>query len=253
MFFRVRLMKSELEKEVEKLFAMSEEIHEVYSTEKIRGLPQPVQRYFDYSLREHQKCVSYARLKHGGQFRPAKKWVPIKGQEYFTLQPPGFVWFGKAGFMSGKDSYYDGTGNLKIKLLSILKVVDAKGIEANQGELIRWLAETPLFPTALLPSKRLRWEPVDGSSSKAILTDRDLVVEGTFYFDGQGQITWFKAKRPRDRNLENWTIIYRDYKEASGMQIPFDIEAIWNLEPGDFSYARFKIDQIEHDVPSRFK
>lgn len=245
-------MKSELEKEVGKLFAISEEIHDIYSREKIRGLPQPVQRYFDYSLQDHQKYVSYARLKHSGLFRPAKKWMPIQGQEYFTVQPPGFVWFGKAGFMSGKDSYYDGTGNLKIRLLSILKLVDVKGIEANQGELLRWLGETPLFPTALLPSKKLRWEPVDDSSVKAILTDKNLTIEGMFNFNEQGQITRFKAKRYKDKTLENWTVHYEDYRKISGMQIPFRVEAIWNLESGDFSYARFQIDKIEYDIPSKF-
>lgn len=242
-----------LGKEIRKLFAVSEEIHEAYHLEEIRGLPEPVRRYFEHSLQGDQRYISHARLKHGGQFRPSRKWMPIKGQEYFTMEPPGFVWFGKIRFMSGKDSYYDGVGNLKIRLLSILKVVDAKGEEANRGELIRWLGETPLFPTALLPSKRFRWEPIDDNSAKAILTDRNLTVEGIFSFNKQGQITQFKAKRPHNDTSENWTILYGDYNKANGMQIPFEIEALWNLKSGDDSYARFKIDKIEYDIPSQFE
>lgn len=190
------MMKSELDKDIKTLFTASENISgKVYTSNQIKDLPPPVQRYFKYSLKENQPYVSYARLQHGGEFKASKNWVSIKGEEYFTVQKPGFVWFGRVPLFSAKDIYIDGTGNLKVKLLSLIKIVDAKGRETDQGELLRWLGEAPLFPTALLPSENLRWEPIDNDSAKVILTDKNLTIEGEFYFNEEGQITQFKNKK----------------------------------------------------------
>ncbi|MBC2698560.1 MAG: hypothetical protein HF974_09590 [ANME-2 cluster archaeon] len=248
-----RMMKSEFDKDVEKLFADSENISgKVYTSNHIKDLPIPVERYFKYSLKENQPYVSYARLQHGGEFKASNKWVSIKGEEYFTLQKPGFVWSGKVPFFSAKDVYIDGTGNLKVKLLSLIKIVDSKGRETDQSELLRWLGEAPLFPTALLPSENLQWEPIDNDSAKVIFTDKNLTIEGVFCFNEEGQITQFKTKRYKDNTLENFTGYCSDYRAVDGMKVPFYLEATWNLESGDLSYAKFKIDKIEYNNPTKF-
>jgi hypothetical protein len=101
-----RMMESELDKDIEKLFAASENISgKVYTSKQIKDLPIPVQRYFKYSLRENQSYISYVRLQHGGEFRASKSWASIKGEEYFTVQKPGFVWLGNVPLVSAKDVY----------------------------------------------------------------------------------------------------------------------------------------------------
>ena len=248
-----RMMKSELDKEIETLFADSENISgKVYTSNQIKDLPIPVQRYFRYALKENQPYVSNVRFQHGGEFKASKNWVSIKGEEYISVKKPGFVWSGKVPLFLAKDAYIDGTGNLKVKLLSLIKIVDAKGMEIDQGELLRWLGEVPLFPTALLPSDNLKWESIDNNSAKAIFTDKNLTIEGVFYFNEEGQITQFKTKRCKDKTLENFTGYYGDYRTVDGMKVPFYIEATWNLESGDLSYAKFKIDRIEYNNPSKF-
>ena len=250
------MAKSQLEKNVERLFSLSQDVSDkVYTFEQIKGLPDPVQRYFRYALQENQPYISYVRLKHGGNFRlkPEQKWMSIKGEEYFTIQKIGLVWFGKLPLFSATDLYIEGKGSLKAKLLSLIKVADVKGEKINQGELLRWLGESPWYPTALLPSENLTWEVINNNSAKAILTDKNITVEGVFYFNKQGQITHFTTKRYKEDSLENWTGYYRDYKEINGVQIPNNVEVVWNLESGDFSYAKFNITKIEYNNPSKFK
>ncbi len=246
------LTKKKFKKEIEKLFSLSNISEQKYTSKLIEELPEPVQRYFRYSLTENQSFISYVRLLHRGEFRPKDSWVNIKGEEYFTTQKPGFIWIGKTALFLAKDSYIGGIGNLKVKLLSLIKIVDGKGEEFNQGELLRWLGEAPLFPTALLPSDNLRWEPIDSNSAKAILTDHNITVESVFFFNEEGQITQFKSKRYYETTLENWTGYYRDYREIKGMRIPFDVEVEWNLESGDYKYVKFKIESIEYDVPLKY-
>lgn len=141
---------------------------------------------------------------------------------------------------------------MQIKLLSIIRLVDAKGEEFNQGELVRWLSETPWFPTALLPSENLRWEPIDNDSAKVSLTDNDKTVDGYFFFNEKGQITKFKAKRYGEGRLQDWVCQYYDYQEVEGMRIPFFAEASWNSELEGSKYAKFRIEKIEYERPSEF-
>src|SRR6185312_586974 len=159
----IAMFGQQVEKEVKRLYANSKDISEKsYSINQITNLPEPVQRYFKYSLQENQNYISFVKLKHGGTFRQSQGqgWIPMVGQEYFTTENPGFVWIGKMKpypllWIDGKDEFIDGKGNFQIKLLSLFTVADTKGKESDESELLRWLAETPWFPTALLPSKYL--------------------------------------------------------------------------------------------------
>jgi len=250
-----RMAKSQLEKSVLELFSSSQEISKTVVYEEIEELPEPIQRYLRYSLPEGKPYISYVRLKHRGTFRirPDQKWMSIKGEEYFTTQKIGFVWFGKLPLFFAIDQYIDAEGSLIAKLFSLIKVADAKGEKINQGELLRWLGEAVWYPTALIPSEYLRWEPIDKDSAKAILSDHSSTVEGIFHFNKEGQITKFTAQRYKEDSLENWTGYYRNYKEINGIKIPFDVEVVWNLKSGDFSYARFNVIEIEYNNPSIFR
>ncbi len=242
-----------MKKEIETLFSSAKQVQRVYHEDQLRGLPEPTARYFKYALKENQQCVSYVRLKHGGQFKPSNKWSAIKGVEYFTVNSPGFVWFGKIGQISGKNVYFEGSGGMQIKLFSVIKLVDSKGPKSNQGELVRWLSETVWFPSALLPSENLRWELVDADSADVVLTDHGITVDATFFFNEIGQITKFKTKRHGKGKLEDWICQYSDYREVGGMKIPFSGEASWYSESENDKYAKFRIQEIEYDKPSEFK
>jgi hypothetical protein len=256
------MFSQQVEKEVKRLFTNSKDISEAhYSANQLTDLPEPVQRYFKYSLQDNQNYISYVKLKHEGTFRQSQgqEWIPIVGQEYFTAENPGFVWIGKMKpypilWIDGKDEFIDGKGNFQIKLLSLFTVVDAKGNKSDESELMRWLAETPWFPTSLLPNKYLHWEGVNSSSAKAIIEYENIKASVIFYFNEQGQIVKLNADRYRATNnsysKDKWIGYYTDYAKVNDMMIPKEIEAAWNLSSGEFSYAKFKITDIEYNNPS---
>ena len=75
-----------------------------------------------------------------------------------------FIW------ITGLDEYIGGKGNFEIKLMSYFTIADApKCRELGSGEIIRWLGEAPLFPTALLPSNYLQWQEIDLNSARAVV------------------------------------------------------------------------------------
>ncbi len=70
-------------------------------------MPEPVQRYFNYALKEGQPYISYARITHDGQFKTGldKGWINIKGEQYATTEKPGFIWKGTTTMFIARDMY----------------------------------------------------------------------------------------------------------------------------------------------------
>ncbi|UCE35466.1 MAG: hypothetical protein JSV40_06090, partial [Deltaproteobacteria bacterium] len=61
-----------------------------FSYKDIEGLPDPVQRYFRYALKDGQKYIRLARMKAVGEFRRPRqeRWIRATVSEYFTTEPP---------------------------------------------------------------------------------------------------------------------------------------------------------------------
>ncbi|MFC0876645.1 DUF6920 family protein [Saccharicrinis sp. FJH2] len=246
---------SSFSRHIKRLYAFSEAIHDTYIAPGLfDSLPTPAQRYFKHVLVKNQSYLSSARLIHDGEFRvnPNQKWSKIKGEEYFTIEPPGFVWRGKVPFMSATDLFINKQGNLQIRLFQTIRIINKKDEKINQGELLRWLAEAPWYPTALLPSKNLSWEKVNDSECKIIFTSEGIDVDARVHINSKGEITKLQAKRFNNDTLNNWTGVYKNYQKVNGMLIPISCEVSWNLEEGDFSYARFNIKKIEYNIPKQF-
>ena len=59
------------------------------------------------------------------------------------------------------DAYAAGEGMLHAALFGLFTVADLRGTrDIAEGELIRFLAETAWYPTALLPGQGVRWDAV---------------------------------------------------------------------------------------------
>jgi hypothetical protein len=119
------------------------------------------------------------------------------------------------------------------------------------------LAEAPLFPTDLLPSKNFQGEQIDSNSAKAIVNDRELTVYIIFHFNEKGEIVQMTADRYRavdnSYSKDKWVGYYRDYTTIDNMMIPKEIEVAWNLKSCNFSYAEFRIDNMEYNNPSKYR
>src|SRR6185436_19203282 len=86
------------------------------------SLPEPIQRYLRYAIAEDARAIRTAHLKHGGFFRtdPNQRWLPIQGEEYFTVAKPGFVWNATVRlapllWFAARDRLLAGQGNMLVK------------------------------------------------------------------------------------------------------------------------------------------
>ena len=213
-----------------------------------------MQRYFKHVLKDGQPYISYARITHDGQFKTGldKDWINIKGEQYATTEKPGFIWKGTTSMFTARDMYIADKGRLIVSLFSLYNVVDAKGEQYNQGELLRWLGESVLYPTNLLPGERLQWFAIDSQTAKLTFNYNGLSLFFIITFNEIGEITQMETKRYMDeKKLETWVIKLANYKEMNGVVVPTTFEVLWRLEKGDFSYAKFNLQKIEYNKPSR--
>lgn len=243
-------------KTVKRLFTSAKPISDkTFNYDQITGLPKPVQRYFKHVLRNGQPYISYVSLLHDGQFKTGldKDWTAIKGEQYFTVEKPGFIWKGTTSHFTARDMYIADKGRLIVSILSLYNVVDAQGESFNQGELLRWLAEGVWFPTNLLPGDRLKWTAIIENTAKLTFSYNGMFLYYIVTFDGEGLITQMETKRYMEKGrLETWIGKMAGYKEINGVFVPTNIEAIWRLEKGDFCYAKFRVTKIVYDLPLIF-
>jgi hypothetical protein len=248
-------------REIDEMFARSKGVQPgVFTEADLRGLPDPVQHWLRYSGVVGKEKVTAVRLKQRGQMRSTadRPWMPIEAEEYYTTDPPAFVWSATskmAPFLWARvrDKNVGGSGNILVKAMGLITIEDRKGPHLDHDTLLRYLNEIMWFPSAAV-SKYITWEPVDAHSAKATLTYQGITGSAVFYFDDQGRMTNMVAERyaGEDGGLVTWETPIRTYGAFNGLRLPAKGEAIYKLKSGDFSYGTMEITEIEYNVPMRY-
>ena len=223
-------------------------------------LPAPVARYFRTVLKEGQPLVRYARICHKGDFLTGKEstWSPFQSMQYFSANPPGFVWdatIRMLPFMDVRvrDSYLSGMGSMQATTFSVFPIMNERGkTELSAGALQRYLAETVWFPVALLPGGAVTWKAVDNTRALALLSDAGKMISLEFRFNEKGEVTAiYSPGRYREvkgkYELTPWIVRLWDYEERGGMRIPVEGEVAWQLPDGILPYWKAKIVDVQYD------
>jgi hypothetical protein len=192
----------------------------------LESLPRPVKRYLSYTGVVGKTIPRTVYLAQSGRMRlrPGQPWLSLGAKQYYSAQPPGFVWDGtvRAGPVPigrARDMYLDGKGRMLVKALSLFGVVDAKGEGIDQGAMVRYLSEMVWFPSAFLLGN-VSFDAVDERSARVTLTDQGRSITGTLTVDPDGRLTGFAAERCRvvgnRLDLETWWTPVTEYGELAG-------------------------------------
>lgn len=226
------------------------------------GVPAPVRRYLNHVLRDGQAYVRTVRMKQDGTFRegdPTSHWNSFRATQHVGVQPPGFVWDAKIQIMPWVpvrviDRYVGGRGGLRAHLGGVLPVMSGEpGAALDEGELLRYLGEAPLYPTALLPRMGVTWAAIDDRSARATLVDETTTASLVFTFNDENEVVRVSGRRPftkEDGSTEYrlWTGYWRDYVSRNGMLVPRQGEVAWVVpDVGEVTYWRGNISSIEYN------
>lgn len=228
---------------------------------ELDSLPPPVERFFRAALTEGDPMVAAVRMQHEGTFNigeTSDHWKPFTSGQQVVTQKPGFDWDGRIAIMPGigvrvHDAYIGGEGILHASLLGLVSLATLSGTRTMaEGELMRFLAEATWYPTALLPSQGVHWQPVDDHSASATLTDGDVSVTLQFTFNEAGLIDTVHAES-RGRTVAGdtvptpWQGRFWRYEKRNGMSVPLEGEVAWLLPAGEKPYWRGRITSLAYD------
>jgi hypothetical protein len=234
---------------------------EVFTSEDINGLPDSVSAYFENVLEEGQTYVDSVRIKQEGELRigdATSSWKSFTATQHITVDPPGFFWNASVSLaplvkLRIHDLYTGGKGSAEVSVFGVVPLDGADpSPELNEGELLRYLAESVWYPTALLPSEGVRWKEIDDSTAEATLEYGGVSASLTFHFDENDFVTRVHAEeRPRrvDDGYEPtpWTGHWHDYETHNGMSVPSAGEVVWHLPEGEMEAWRGSVTDISYD------
>jgi len=232
-----------------------------FDSQELQKLPAPVQRYFRAALKEGQPIVSALTIGMVGTFNlsiTTDHWKPFTSQQRVVTHLPGFLWDAQVSMAPGLstrvvDSYIAGEGLLRAAVLGLFTVAKVQGGgEMARGEFMRFFAEAAWYPTALLPSQGVRWEPIDEHSANATIADGPLTLTLLFRFNDVGLIDSVRAEARGGMVggkvvMMPWECRLSDYQQRDGMTVPIAGEAAWIRPEGRKPYFRGTISSVSYE------
>ncbi len=227
---------------------------EIIEPRHLAALPPVIQQWLTRANVVGRARIHTVFLHQSGEMRttPDGKWAPFTAEQYFTTEPPGFVWTADVRMtpwlnMRGIDTYRQGQGHMLIKALALVPVVNVSGAKIDQGTMLRYLGEICWFPTAAL-SPWVHWEQLNDSTAQATMQYGNVTASGIFTFDAEGDMQSFTAQRYYDRpegaTLERWHIQNITTAERSGVRMPVRSEVTWQLKEGNFTWLKLDITEV---------
>jgi hypothetical protein len=226
------------------------------------ALPPLVGRYLARVLPRGPRAIRVARFEQRGEIRTdadSPRWLPFEATHIVTPSAPGFVWNARVRLaplvhVRVRDALVQGAGSGHVALMSALTLSAARGNAAmNAGSLHRFLAEAVWYPTALLPSARLRWTGVDDASALATLTDHGTSVSLEFRFNSAGECTsiYTPARWGTFRGgyqERPWEGHFRHYEPHGDFIVPAEGDVGWYLKGGWQPVWRGRVTAAEYDL-----
>jgi hypothetical protein len=234
--------------------AMPAETGARFTAADLQGLPASAARYFQAVLREGQPIIEHARVEWAGEFNigtpGADRWIPFAASQDFVPSAPGLVWDARLRMAPGvtlfvRDALVDGTGSMHGSVLGLYTVVDKRGTDAMAiASLQRYLAEAVWFPTALLPSRGVRWTAIHDTCANATIRAGNVSATVEFHFGEDGLVeSTFVPDRVYDDGRSapyaaSWQGRMDDYRWENGARVPGEAVAEWLLPTGTYAYWR---------------
>lgn len=229
----------------------------------LSGLPGPVGGWLSQVMAAGAPVVESVELSQEGEFDTAAagpgppRWAPCTARQLVVTQRPGFLWDARIALRRGlalrvRDGYVAGEGVLEAALGGAVTILRARAsAEIARAELMRFLAEAALYPTALLPSAGVRWVEGGQRSAIATLVDGNLRASVQFRFGASGMLESVYADargRPSGKSVEilPWEGRWQQWQQRGPFLVPVEGEAAWITAEGRRPYWRGRITEIRH-------
>lgn len=224
-------------------------------------LPAVVQRYIRISGAVGLPRVQNFRARFHGQIRsgPNARWMPFTGeQNNFFDQPSRLFLMDASRFGIPFQAFHRFVGlsaTMRVKLASVVTVVDAKGPEMDEAETVTLFNDLCVFAPGVLIGPGVRWHEIDPHTVSASFTNAGHTISAILSFNDLGELTDFTADGRGAATADGksftkmrWSTPLARYRRFGVHRLMGRGEGIWHAPAGDYSYLRFDLDSIEYNA-----
>ena len=219
----------------------------------VADLPEPVRRFFTFSIAPGTQVLPVAEIEMGGLFSLGTKDEPnyrhMKAQQILAA-PHGFVWRMRLpGWIpvSGSDAGTDSVSWTRFRILGFVPVARmGKNTNHLRAAYGRYIAEALFWtPAALLPGPGVSWQAIDKNTARVTVTAGTLsqTVDITVNVEGQpisvSFMRWTNANPEKQYRLQPFGGVLSDFREVQGYRLPFRVDA-GNMFGTDDYFVFFK-------------
>jgi len=252
-------LKMQYKKEVKTALGFwSIENPDLLTKEDIASLPEPVQKYINYVGAIGKPKIWNYRIEMKGKMwsDEEKKPMSITSVQYNFTKNPLRMFYIKGNMMGlpvyGLHSYKNEEGKMQIKVLGLLSVVNATGVEMDISDTVTLLNDMCVFAPGALIDKRIQWEPIDELTTKATFTNGKNTVSAILYFNEEGQLINFisddRYAIGKTTEKLRWSTPITKYINYSGVNLPANAKTIWHYPDREFTYGDFDVVSVVYNV-----
>lgn len=207
-----------------------------YSSAMIAGLPEPAQRYFNFTITEGASLFTVAEIEMAGRFGLGGKMAPNYLDMHATqvlAAPEGFIWKMRCGSRLTRMSGSDSASWTRFWFAGIIPVARLGGnCDHARSAFGRYIAEAVFWtPAALLPGAGVAWEAVGENAARVTVTHRNVSqsVEVTVAEDGRPTHVvfprWSNANPEKSYRIQSFGGFLSEFRDFDGFRLPTHIEA----------------------------
>lgn len=215
-------------------------------------IPERIREYFERAVADPPPEPRGTLLEQRGEMRlaPEKPWMPFTGEQSMEADRVGFVWHARVRMAPlvtcvVDDAYEDGHGRLDAKVLGVVPVARARGVDVDRGEAQRYLAELAWCPMALVHNPQLRYRQISDDVVRVWAGDMETYVD--LSFDAEGEVTAAKTEtrvRGDTGETQTWEGRFSDYRDFGDLRAPSHGEVGWRTPDGLYLYWRGEVTSI---------
>lgn len=213
---------------------------------------------FDLAIRlgaDPNSAPQDVRLTQSGRMKTnlaVASWMSFTATQTISTRTCAFDWLAHAGpfgMISARDALGNGQGRLDVMALGIIPIARAPhSIALMRGELMRYLAELPLAPDAILHNAELRWTEAGPDKLAVSAGSGESESEVVLSLDSEGRVaSAFAPDRPRSAKEPYlptpWRGRFTDYRRHEERWLPFAAEVAWEIDCQEIVYWQGRMGQ----------
>ncbi len=229
----------------------------------LAAVPPLVQRYLRFAGVVGTPKVQGFRARMTGRIRGSATapWMPFTAEQVNFYDPPRrYFWMEatRGGLPADVLHAYDeADASMRVRLLSMVPVVDLSGPEMMRAETVTILNDMSIFAPGRLLDPAIRWRELDARSVQATYRNGPHSVRAALVFDDSGALVDFRSDdRPalaedgKTMLPQRWSTPIRDYRAMGPYKLATRGEGCYAAPGGEYAYIELEVNEVSTDVVS---